>query len=120
MQPDRGFAGIPVDPDLDHIEADVAIVGVPHRLAVPAAGRDGRMRDGPGGGPLAARSGMTRFRDHWDFDLDGPMLRADGPRSSMSATCPATRPTARATRRCTTAAVAADPRPRGRADLHRR
>ena len=79
MQPDLGFAGIPVDPDLDHLETDVAIVGVPFGWPYP--------RPGPTVGcamaPTAVRrraDRLARFRDHWDFDLAAPMLPTDGAR----------------------------------------
>ena len=79
MQPDIGFAGMPLQTDLAGLEADVAIVGVPFGWPYP--------RPGPTVGcamaPTAVRrraDRLARFRDHWDFDIDAPMLPADGPR----------------------------------------
>ncbi len=80
MQPDIGFAGLPLQTDLDGLDADVAIVGVPFGWPYP--------RPGPTVGcamaPTAVRrraDRLARFRDHWDFDTDAPMLPADGPRT---------------------------------------
>jgi agmatinase len=77
--PDVGFAGAPIETDLDRLSADVAIVGVPFGWPYP--------RPGPSVGcamaPAAVRrraDRLARFRDHWDFDLGGPMLPVGGPR----------------------------------------
>jgi agmatinase len=77
--PDLGFAGAPIETDLDRVSADVAIVGVPYGWPYP--------RPGPTVGcamaPTAVRrraERLGRFRDHWDFDLGAPMLPIDGPR----------------------------------------
>ena len=76
-QPDGGFAGVAVDTELDALVADVAIVGVPYGWPYP--------HPGPTAGcalaPTAVRRRsmrLARFRDHWDFDLDGPMLPLEG------------------------------------------
>jgi agmatinase len=77
--PETGFLGVPVELDLDRLDADVAILGVPHGWPYP--------RPGPTVGcaeaPAAVRRRALRlagFRGHWDFDLDAPMLPADGVR----------------------------------------
>ena len=70
-QPESGFLGAPVETDLTLLDADVAILGVPYGWPYP--------RPGPTAGcamaPTAVRRRavrLARFRDHWDFDLDGP------------------------------------------------
>ena len=96
--PTSGFLGAPVETDPDRIDADAVILGVPHGWPYPRrAPRADAPRPRPRSGGRAARH--AGFRGHWDFDLDGPMLAADGrPRSWTPATCLATRPTERATR----------------------
>ena len=78
--PEVGFLGSPIQTDLARLEADVAILGIPHGWAYPRPGATA----GCALAPTAVRHRalrMARFRDHWDFDLDGPMLPvADGPR----------------------------------------
>jgi agmatinase len=70
--PEIGFLGLPVETDPARLDAEVAILGVPHGWPYP--------RPGPTGGcalaPTAVRRRamrLARFRDHWDFDLDAPM-----------------------------------------------
>ncbi len=79
-QPDGGFAGVPVETDLERLDADVAIVGVPYGWPYPHPGAT----TGCAMAPAAVRrrsQRLARFRDHWDFDIDAPMLPvADGPR----------------------------------------
>ena len=75
ISPAAGFLGsIPVD--AASIEAEVAILGVPLGWPYPRPGATA----GCAAAPAAIRgrsTRMARFRDHWDFDLDGPMrLRA--------------------------------------------
>jgi agmatinase len=80
MRPDAGFLGSAVEPVLERLDADVAFLGVPHGWGYP--------RPGPTAGCAAAPAAvrrrsqrLARFRDHWDFDLDGPMLpTVGGPR----------------------------------------
>ncbi len=70
--PKAGFLGIPVESDLAQIEADVAILGVPHGWPYPRPGAT----SGCAAAPEAVRrrsQRMSRLVDHWDFDLDGPM-----------------------------------------------
>lgn len=78
-RPDTGFAGLPIETDLDAVAADVAILGVPFGWPYPQPGST----IGCALAPAAVRrraERLGRFREHWDFDLDGPMLPADGPR----------------------------------------
>ena len=70
--PSVSFLGAPVETDLTRLDADVAILGIPHGWPYP--------RRGPAAGcaeaPAAVRrrsQRMARFVDHWDFDLDTPM-----------------------------------------------
>ena len=78
--PEVGFLGVPVETDLEALVADVAILGVPHGWPYPRPGATA----GCAIAPAAVRrraARLARFRDHWDFDLDGPMLPAEaGPR----------------------------------------
>ena len=78
--PDVGFLGFPIQTDLALLDADVVILGVPHGWPYPRPGATA----GCAAAPAAVRrraARMARFHDHWDFDLDGPMLPvADGPR----------------------------------------
>jgi agmatinase len=71
-QPESGFLDCPVETDLTRLDADVVILGVPYGWPYP--------RPGPTAGcamaPTAVRRRavrLARFRDHWDFDQDGPM-----------------------------------------------
>ena len=74
--PDAAFLGAPVEVDLDRLEADVAILGVPHGWSYPRPGTTTGCADAPSA--VRRRSAaLARFRGHWDFDLDGPMLPAD-------------------------------------------
>ena len=101
-----GFLGVPVETDPDRSSTPTSrssasrMAGRTRGPGAPAGCADGSGRRPPS---LAAR--LARFREHWDFDLDGPMrLRRRG--SWMPATSPATPLTGRATR--------AGPRPRWR------
>jgi agmatinase len=77
--PEAGFLGAPVETDLAVLDADVAILGVPHGWPYPRPGSTAGCAEAPA--VVRRRSQrMARFRGHWDFDLDGPMLAADGPR----------------------------------------
>jgi agmatinase len=70
--PDVGFLGAPVKTDLDLIDAEVAILGVPHGWPYPRPGATAGCADAPA--TVRRRSQrLARFVDHWDFDLDGPM-----------------------------------------------
>lgn len=72
-QPEFGFLGAPVwAADLAELDADAAILGVPHGWPYPRPGATA----GCAAAPAAVRSRsrrMARFVGHWDFDLDGPM-----------------------------------------------
>jgi agmatinase len=78
--PDPGFLGAPVVSDVASLEADVAVLGVPHGVAYPRPGATAGCAAAPGA--VRARSQrLARFRGHHDFDTDGPMLPPDfGPR----------------------------------------
>src|SRR5687768_11878341 len=70
--PPAGFLGAPVETDLASLDADAAILGVPHGWPY---GRQGSTA-GCSEAPAAVRrrsQRMARFVDHWDFDLEGPM-----------------------------------------------
>ena len=71
-QPESGFLGAPIETDLTQIDAAIAILGVPYGWPYPRPGATA----GCAVAPTAVRrrsARMARFRDHWDFDLDGPM-----------------------------------------------
>ncbi len=77
MAPEVGFLGSPIQTDLARLEAEVAILGVPHGWPYPRPGATA----GCALAPAAVRRRalrMARFRDHWDFDMDGPMLPVSG------------------------------------------
>ncbi len=70
--PEVGFLGAPVETDLTRLEAEVAILGVPHGWPYSRPGATA----GCSAAPSAVRrraARLARFRDHWDFDLGGPM-----------------------------------------------
>jgi len=67
------FLDLPLDHDLRHLQADVAILGVPYGqpYRLEEVGND------QGKAPDAIRQASYQFFDgweHWDFDLDGPLL----------------------------------------------
>jgi agmatinase len=72
------FLGLP-SVTLDALQpgtADVAILGIPHGVPYPDPG----LTAGCAAAPDAVRSRSARlagFRDHHDFDLDGPMIPPD-------------------------------------------
>ena len=75
--PASGFLGAPVETDLARIDADVAILGVPHGWPYPKPGSAAGCAEAP----TAIRRRAQRFagfRGHWDFDLEAPMLPVDG------------------------------------------
>jgi agmatinase len=79
LPPETGFLGAPVETDLDALDADVAILGVPHGWPYPRPGTTAGCAEAPAA--IRRRSQrLARFRGHWDFDLGGPMLPTDGPR----------------------------------------
>lgn len=71
-EPVTAFLGAEVQTDLDQLQAQVAILGVPHGWSYPTRGTTVGCADAPDA--VRRRSErLARFRDHWDFDLDGPM-----------------------------------------------
>jgi agmatinase len=71
-EPEFGFLGVPVEVELDQLDADVAILGVPHGWPYPDIGMTAGCADAPAAIRRRSRR-LTRFEGHWDFDLDGPM-----------------------------------------------
>ena len=70
--PEIGFLGSPVETDLTLLQAEVAILGVPHGWPYPRPGAAAGCAEAPAAiRRRAAR--LARFRDNWDFDLEGPM-----------------------------------------------
>jgi agmatinase len=77
IAPAAGFLGAPVETDIERLAAGVAVIGVPHGVAYPWAGTTAACAAAPAA--IRARSQrLARFRGHWDFDTDGPMLPLDG------------------------------------------
>lgn len=77
--PANSLLGAPVVADLTAIDADVAILGIPFGWPYPRPGATAGCAAAPAA--IRARSArLGRFRGHWDFDLDGPMLPDDGAR----------------------------------------
>ena len=75
--PEVAFLDAPVVTDLVAVVADVAVLGVPHGVPYPNPGATAGCAAAPSA--IRARSlRLARFRGHWDFDLGGPMLPADG------------------------------------------
>jgi agmatinase len=70
--PDTGFLGAPVQAELELIDAEVAILGVPHGWPYPRPGATAGCADAPAAVRRRSQR-LARFVDHWDFDLDGPM-----------------------------------------------
>ena len=71
-RPASGFLDLPIETDLDRIDADVAILGVPHGWPYPDIGATAGCAEAPSA--VRRRSGrLARFIGHWDFDLDAPM-----------------------------------------------
>lgn len=78
------FLAAPVETDLRRLEADVAILGVPYGWPYPRPGTTAGCADAPAA-VRAASQRMARFRGHWDFDLDAPLLPVDGRRRLVDA-----------------------------------
>jgi len=71
-EPECGLLSLPVETDLDRIDAEVAFLGVPHGWAYPDIGATAGCADAPSA--VRRRSlRLARFIGHWDFDLDAPM-----------------------------------------------
>lgn len=75
--PEAGFLGAPIVTDLTKLDADVAILGVPHGWPYPRPGATVGCADAPAAVRRRSQR-LAAFRGHWDFDLDGPMLPLDG------------------------------------------
>jgi agmatinase len=75
--PAAGFLGAPVETDLARLDADAVILGVPHGWRYPRAGAAAGCAVAPAAVRRASQR-LGRFRGHWDFDLDAPMLPVDG------------------------------------------
>jgi agmatinase len=80
LAPESGFLGTDVVTDPAHVDADVAVLGVPYGVAYPSPGATAGCAEAPAA--VRARSlRLARFRGHHDFDTGRPMLPIDdGPR----------------------------------------
>jgi agmatinase len=76
--PASSFLGAPVETDLARIDADAAIIGLPHGWAYPRPGTTAGCAEAPAAIRRRAER-LARFRGNWDFDLGGPMLPDDRP-----------------------------------------
>jgi agmatinase len=77
--PERPFLGCPVVGDLTQLDADIALVGIPHGVSYVV---DDEQR-GLATAPAAVREASQQFAEdltHHDFDLGRPLLRDGGPR----------------------------------------
>jgi len=70
--PEASFLGVSVETDLTRLDADVAILGVPHGWPYPRPGATVGCADAPAAVRRRSQR-LARFIDHWDFDIDGPM-----------------------------------------------
>ncbi len=72
-----GFLGFPVVTDLDRLEAEIAILGIPH--GAPYAMEEAANDQSRAPGAIRAQSHQIGDGlDHWDFDLGGPLLGEPG------------------------------------------
>jgi agmatinase len=71
-EPESGFLGLRVEVDPDRVDADVAILGVPHGWPYRDIGSTVGCAEAPAAVRRASQR-LARFVGHWDFDLDGPM-----------------------------------------------
>jgi agmatinase len=76
-RPETGFLDVAIETDPARIDADVAILGVPHGWPYPRPGATAGCAEAPAAVRRASQR-LARFRGHWDFDLDAPMLPPDG------------------------------------------
>jgi agmatinase len=77
--PERPFLGCPVVGDLTQLDADIALVGIPHGVSYVV---DDEQR-GLATAPAAVRAASQQFAEdltHHDFDLGRAFLRDGGPR----------------------------------------
>ena len=68
----KTFAGLPACMDLDHLSAQIAVIGIPHGTSY----NPGKLSHSAEA-PAAIRNAAARYarmRDHYDFDLGGPLL----------------------------------------------
>jgi len=71
-RPEVAFIGAPIETDLARLDSDVAILGVPFGWPYPRPGATAGCAEAPAA--VRRRSArLARFRDHWDFDIGGPM-----------------------------------------------
>lgn len=75
--PTAGFLGAPVVTDPARVDADVAILGVPHGTPYPHAGSTAGCAEAPAAVRRRSQR-LAAFRGNHDFDTDGPMLPLDG------------------------------------------
>lgn len=71
-RPASAFLDLPIETDLDRLDADVAILGVPHGWSYPDIGTTAGCAEAPSAVRRRSQR-LARFIGHWDFDLDGPM-----------------------------------------------
>src|ERR1700754_5233453 len=60
--------------DLDHLEADIAVLGMPYGAAYSAADFTNDQTRAPAA-IRAATDRVVRSPGHYDFDIDGPLLQ---------------------------------------------
>lgn len=77
-QPAAAFLALPIQTDLERLDADVAILGVPHGWPYSRPASTAGCAEAPAAVRHASQR-LARFRGHWDFDTGGPMLPEDGP-----------------------------------------
>ena len=78
--PERPFLGCPVVGDLTQLDADVAVLGIPHGVSYVV---DEEEQRGLATAPAAVRDASRRFADdlsHHDFDLGRAFVREGEPR----------------------------------------
>jgi agmatinase len=71
-RPEVAFLGASIETDPTRVDSDVAIQGVPFGWPYPRPGATAGCAEAPAA--VRRRSArLARFRDHWDFDIGGPM-----------------------------------------------
>jgi agmatinase len=78
--PERPFLGCPVVGDVTELDADVAVLGIPHGVSYAV---DEEEQRGLATAPAAVRDASRQLADdltHHDFDLGHAFVRAGGPR----------------------------------------
>ena len=71
--PDAGFMGLPVQTNLDVLEADIVLLGVPYGWPYPGSGVTAACAQAPT--VVRRRAGrLAQFRGNWDFDTSAPLL----------------------------------------------